>query len=293
MRRFSFASLVAVVALIASPGGASAATTVGQTVDPTSSACSQNLTWLQSESPNNQFVVPFDGVITSWSHLGGTFPPPQMKLKVGRVEAASLTITGESALQTPQAATLNTFPTQITARAGEVIGFYHVGSNFADCAATGQTGYTDVFTQGDILPGATGSPITPEPGGHLDIAAVLESDCDKDGLGDETQDADIKSCGGLDALRCKGQEATHVGTIGKDELRGTSGRDVIVGLAGRDKAFGLAGKDLICGGAGKDTLNGGKGKDKLLGQKGADTLKGGGGNDTCKGGKGRDVEKSC
>jgi len=290
MRRFSLASLVAVVALFASPGGASAATTVGQTVDPTSSACSQNLTWLQSESPNDQFVVPFDGVITSWSHLGGTFPPPQMKLKVGRVDATSLTITGESALQTPQAATLNTFPTQVAARAGEVIGFYHVGSNIADCAATGQPGYTDVFTPGDILPGATGSPITTEPNVHLDIAAVLESDCDKDGLGDETQDPDIKSCG---PLTCKGQKATHVGTTGNDEIRGTRGRDVIAALEGKDKTFGLAGKDLICGGAGKDTLNGGKGKDKLLGQKGADKLKGGGGNDTCKGGAGRDVETSC
>jgi hypothetical protein len=290
MRRFSFASLVTAAALIAVPAGAGAATTVGQTIDPSSSACSQNLTWLQSESPNNQFVVPFDGVITSWSHLGGTFPPPQIKLKVGRVDAASLTITGESAFQTPQAATLNTFPTQISARAGEVIGFYHVGNNFADCAATGQTGYTDVFTPGDILPGATGSPITPEPGGHLDVAAVLEPDCDKDGLGDETQDADIKSCG---PLTCKGQKATHFGTTGNDEIRGTRGPDVIVALAGKDKAFGLAGKDLICGGLGKDTLNGGKGKDRLLGQAGADTLKGAGGNDTCQGGKGRDVEKSC
>ena len=290
MRRFSFASLVAVVALIASPSGASAATTVGQTVDPTSSACSQNLTWLQSVSPNNQFVVPFDGVITSWSHLGGTFPPPQMKLKVGRVGDNSLTITGESAFQSPQAATPNTFATSVPARAGDVIGFYHVGSNFADCAATGQTGYTDVFTQGDILPGATGSPITSEPGGHLDIAAVLESDCDADGRGDESQDPDIASCG---PLTCKGQQATHVGTTGNDEIRGTRGRDVIAALTGKDKTFGLAGKDLVCGGAGRDTLNGGKGKDKLLGQKGADTLKGGGGNDTCKGGQGRDLEKSC
>ena len=293
VRRFSLGPLVVAAILLSVPSGANAATLVGQTVDPSSSACSQNNTWLQSVSPNNQFVVPFDGVITSWSHLGGPFPPPQLKLKVGQVGVIGLTVTGESAFVTPEAAKLNTFPTQVIARAGEVIGFYHVGSNIADCAATGQAGYTDVFANGDILPGATGSPIITEPNTHLDVSALLEPDCDKDGLGDETQDKDLSSPSCPPQLKCKGLALTKVGTNGPDTIIGTAGRDVIAALDGNDKVSGLAGQDVECGGKGKDTLKGGKGKDTLLGQAGKDALRGGGGKDICKGGKSTDTAGSC
>jgi hypothetical protein len=281
-------------ALLTVPSGAGAATQVGQTVDPTTSACSQNFTWLQSVSPSNQFVVPSDGVITSWSHLGGPTPPPQLKLKVGSVGATSLTITGESAVVAPLANQMNTYPTRVPARAGEVIGFYHTGSNLADCAAPGQIGYADAFANGDILPpGGTGTPITTEPG-QLDVSALLEPDCDKDGLGDQTQDSNISSCGaGAKPLSCKGKLLTMVGTPGIDTITGTPQPDVIAALGGNDKVSGLGGSDLICGGGGKDKLKGGAGNDTLLGQGGNDILKGGGGNDLCKGGKGKDTLASC
>jgi Ca2+-binding RTX toxin-like protein len=92
---------------------------------------------------------------------------------------------------------------------------------------------------------------------------------------------------------CKGQQATHVGTAGNDQITGTPARDVIALLGGSDRATGLGGNDLICGGAGRDVLRGGKGEDKLLGQKGKDTLKGGGAKDICKGGKGNDSASKC
>jgi CSLREA domain-containing protein len=95
--------------------------------------------------------------------------------------------------------------------------------------------------------------------------------------------------GGAAAAKCKGKQATLVGTNGANTIRGTGQRDVIAALGGKDKIFGLAGNDLICAGAGKDTVSGGAGNDKLLGQKGNDTLKGGKGKDTLKGGKGTDI----
>jgi CSLREA domain-containing protein len=93
------------------------------------------------------------------------------------------------------------------------------------------------------------------------------------------------------AAKCKGKQATLVGTSGPDTIRGTGRRDVIAALGGKDKISGLAGNDLVCAGAGKDKVNGGKGKDKLLGQKGSDKLKGGKGKDVLKGGPGKDVLK--
>src|SRR5215207_7267007 len=313
------AAILAATALMAAPSGAGAAAQVGQTVDPAGSFCSpNNLTWLQSISPSNgSFVVPFDGVITSWSYQGGAFPPAQLKLKVGRVGATSLTIVGDSAPANPVANQLKTFPTQVTAHDDDVIGFLTTNGQ---CAALGQVGYAAVFANGDIPPPAgTGSPITTETNVHLDLSALLESDCDQDGLGDETQDQDLSSCGpgnppgnppgippatppgtgpgtgpGTQAqATCKGLAATIVGTNGNDVRTGSQGRDVIAGLGGNDTLSGLGGNDVICGGAGKDTLKGGKGKDKLYGQKGKDTLRGGGGKDKCIGGKGNDTASKC
>jgi RTX calcium-binding nonapeptide repeat (4 copies) len=284
--RFSLGSLVAAMALLAASSGASAATRVGQTVDPSSSNCTPEDTFLQSVSPGNQFVVPFDGVITSWSFLGGSIVPSPLKLKVGAVGANSLTIAGESAFESPAANQLNTFSSRVPARARNVIGFFFPSpADLAQCAAKSRPGYQGVVAIGDIPPGGTGSPITDDPG-QLDVSAILEPDCDKDGLGDESQENDLSTC-----PTCKGKTATIVGDRGNDVLSGASGRDVIVGLGGKDKLSGLAGNDVICGGPGKDTLKGGKGKDTLLGQKGRDILKGGPGKDKLNGGPGRDKQK--
>jgi hypothetical protein len=303
MKRVRLALGFAAAILVTVPSGASAATQVGQTVDPSSSFCSPNgLTWLQSESPaNGSFVVPSDGVITSWSYLATTFPPAQLKLKLGHVGAGTLTIVAESGPGTPVAGQLNTFPSQVTAHAGEIIGFNQ--STSGRCAAAGQVGYTAAFAFTDIPPGAPPAPTTTEPGTHLDLSALLETDCDKDGFGDETQDTNLSSCApgttpkGTSSVTCKGRSATIVGTAGNDVRVASRGPDVIAGLGGNDTLSGLGGDDVICGGPGKDKLKGGSGKDTLLGQAGADTLKGGGAKDVCKGGKGNDsgtceVEKS-
>jgi hypothetical protein len=82
-----------------------------------------------------------------------------------------------------------------------------------------------------------------------------------------------------DVLRCRGEEATIIGTNGRDKLKGTAGIDVIVGLSGRDSISGLEGDDVICGNKGKDKLRGGNGDDFVSGQTGPDRVKGGNGDD--------------
>ncbi len=88
--------------------------------------------------------------------------------------------------------------------------------------------------------------------------------------------------------KCRGREATIVGTGRRDRLSGTAAADVIVGLGGDDTISGLGMKDTICGGPGNDKLKGGPGRDTLLGGPGSDTLLGGPGRDTLLGGPGRD-----
>jgi hypothetical protein len=105
----------------------------------------------------------------------------------------------------------------------------------------------------------------------------------------------------MEARRCKGKVATHLGTNGNDVLVGTPEDDVVVGLGGKDRIKTGNGNDTICAGSGSDRVRAGNsakggfdlvlgegGKDKLFGQGGRDRLRGGGGKDLIKAGSGRD-----
>jgi hypothetical protein len=288
--------LIAMVAttLIAVPSGAGAATTIGQTVSPGN--CTAGPTRLQTTSPGNLYAAPSGGVITSWSFQAGA-AVPTLKFKVGRPAGGNLyTIIGESALTTPAANVLNTFPIRLSVQAGDLIGFYVDVAG--QCGIVGIPGYVHSATDGDIVPPnqATFNSL-PAQMVQLDVSAQLEPDCDNDGFGDETQDQNLSTCAATGPApggqTCQGKPATIVGTSGSDVRTGSRGRDVIVGLGGNDSLSGIAGNDLICGGAGKDNLSGGKGKDKLYGQKGKDKLRGKAGRDLCVGGPGNDTAKKC
>ena len=268
-RRLSLASLVAAVLAVGAPTGAGAATTVGDTFPPPENGawCGSNFTRLQSVSPGDQYEIPFDGVITSWSFEGNATtdaPIPQLKFKVGRPSGnGAFTIVGESALETPTQG-LNTFPAQIPVQAGDVLGNYTATSGECSVALPG---FDVAYEEADVPPGGTVN--EQELDSKLDIAAQLET------------------------KKCKGKAPTMAGTTGKDTLLGTPGKDVIVGLEGKDTIKGFGGKDRLCGHKGKDTLKGGGANDFLKGAKGRDRLKGGSGEDTCVGGKSEDTAAKC
>jgi RTX calcium-binding nonapeptide repeat (4 copies) len=302
LAKASSAIFLAATTLMAVPSGAGAATTIGETFAPTADlGCGANFTRLQVASVGDQYVVPTDGVITQWNFQAPAPPTPlsPMALKVARPAGGiSYQVIGESTpLVTPVATILNSYLTQIPVKAGDIIGDYT--QNATQCLRP-QTGYTDRFVVGDVKPPTQTDFTELRENFQLDLSAVLEPDCDNDGLGDQTQDNDISSCStpptpaptppGQAPVTCKGLPATIVGTNGSDVRTGSLGKDVIAGLGGNDTLSGIAGNDVICGGGGKDLLKGGKGNDKLYGQKGKDTLKGGPGNDTLKGGAGKDKQ---
>jgi hypothetical protein len=284
-KRIPLALVVAAAGLMVAPGGAGAATAIGDTFAP-GSGCLGMQTRVQSTSPGEQYSAKSDGVITRWSFEAGA-TPPQLRFKVARSAGGdNFTVIGESPLVTPAAGTLNSFLTRIPVRTGDMIGFYN--ATVGNCE-TVQTGYTfHAFLNVDVPPGSTET-FSANPGEKLDVSALLEPDCDKDGLGDETQDKDLSSCG-----TCKGQRLTIVGTSGEDAIVGTVGPDVIGALGANDKVRGLGGSDVICGGPGKDRLKGGPGRDRLYGQGGKDKLIGGkGSKDKCVGGKASDMASGC
>jgi hypothetical protein len=97
----------------------------------------------------------------------------------------------------------------------------------------------------------------------------------------------------MEAQRCRGEPATHLGTNGKDKIRGTPEDDVVVALGGKDNVKTRGGNDLVCAGGGRDRVKGKGGNDRLYGQPGSDRLNGGAGQDRCVGGPGRDRVRRC
>jgi hypothetical protein len=174
---------------LAGTAPAGAAVQIGETFAPTG-GCATDATGLQSGSPNQQYAAPSAGVITSWSHRAPASPAP-LKLKIGRPGGGDVfTIVGESGFETPAPNSLNTFGTQIPVQAGDVIGLYFAPGAMTVACHRPAGGYANHYLPGDQPPGTTASFI-PESGTQFDLSAVLEPDCDSDGLGDETQDPSL------------------------------------------------------------------------------------------------------
>ena len=310
MRRFSLVSVVA-AALVASAAWAAkpshAAVTLGSDLvtTPANLAIScfpagstRGCLFVNDVVPGRALVSPFDGVIVRWRVRVGDLTAAQMiRIRVvRRFDPDQFTLISSGALEPiPSGAGTYTFSAQLPLLAGDQVAG-ESGYNTAIAWWANVGGASDLrYSPSPADGGTTGTP-SPGMNREINLNADVEPDCDRDGLGDETQDTNISSCSPPPAAApptCKGKPATIVGTDGVDKLSGSPAADVIAALGGNDKASGLGDNDVICGGPGKDTLKGGKGLDTLLGQKGNDKLKGGGGADLCKGGKGKDTASKC
>ena len=192
MSRGICGAVAAVAIMLVGATSANAATQVGETFLP--SNCAANSTRLQSTSPSGQYAAPSAGVITSWSYQADG-APPQLKFKVGRRSGGDdFTMIGESVLVTPAPGVLNSYPVQIPVQAGDIIGLYTATPG--GCVRNA-TGYGYHRLGGDVMPPTTATFIE-SVDQQLDVSAILEPDCDGDGFGDETQDAELplsEACG--------------------------------------------------------------------------------------------------
>jgi Ca2+-binding RTX toxin-like protein len=311
MRRFSLAVVMGAAALTASASPAAGAVTIGQVpaATPPAACSTQRDTTQPTVTSGNAYVVPNTGgivswTVTSWSTFASADMGQSFTMKLFRqVAGMTYTVVGHDGPHDLTPSALNTFPANVAAKPGDVLGL-NSGSNPADDACNFTVPMDTALTRsGDLADGESGDFGTTTPFWRVNITAVVEPDCDNDRLGDESQDKDVSSCSpAAGGATCKGNRVTIIGTPGNDVRSGTPGRDVMAGQGGNDRLSGLAGKDLICGGAGKDKLKGGpgndflsgqKGNDKLVGQKGKDKLSGKKGKDVCVGGAGTDKAKGC
>jgi hypothetical protein len=178
-------------ALVAPAASAEAGTQFGETFTTSLTGCTGK-TVLQSGSTGPSYAVPFDGVVTSWSHQANAMPA-QLKLKVGRrAGPSSFTIVGESELEAVVPGQLNTFSdVDIPVRAGDVLGMYMASGDSCGRQPPGDWAYEIALA--DVPPGAT-TTFTSSTTVQLNIAAVVEPDCDSDGIGDESHDSDLGPC---------------------------------------------------------------------------------------------------
>lgn len=179
---------------LVSPGGASAAATVGQTGGNPFPCGGLPVTVFQRQLASGpSYSVPSSGVITAWRHEApASSAQSAVRLKVFRlVSGSTYEVVGESAPETA-AAGLNSFATRIPVNAGDVIALTALTGNptcgFAtgnggDHAGGGGGGDAPPRTRVDLAAGTDVQQV------RVDVAALVEPDADADGRGDETQDA--------------------------------------------------------------------------------------------------------
>ena len=181
----------AAAAALVTPSGASAAQTIGQ-ANP-GSGCTGGEAYTQGPALASTYMASAPGVITSWSSFANATSNSQLELLVLRANPAGSTHFIATRKDTPrvltQAAALNTFSgVHIPIAAGEQLGLF-LPAGGANCFWNAPPDDGLFFTGGEpplnVDSDFTGS----NPNRRLNASAVVEPDADRDGFGDETQDA--------------------------------------------------------------------------------------------------------
>ncbi len=192
----AFAVLTLSVAL-ASP--AEAGIRLGQTFLPNFATCGgvpASETFTSASAHGLTHRAPHDGVLTSWSHRTISGADSTLTVRVFREAAAAdqfLVVGDGGALQVvPGDGGVHTYATRIPVRAGDYVGYLATGG--ACVSTNGLPGDRLRARSGTATPvGGTATYVENAGGFLIDISAVLEPDVDRDGYGDETQDACLTS----------------------------------------------------------------------------------------------------
>jgi hypothetical protein len=124
VRRAPLAIGLAALALTASPAAAVGSVTIGQLAPGTIVSCSKNFDFLQDSSPDNAYVMPAAGVITSWAHRSQAGAGQKVSLKIFRKigDPTRYQLVGHDGPHPVVAGTDTTFPASIAVNAGDVLG---------------------------------------------------------------------------------------------------------------------------------------------------------------------------
>ncbi len=184
------AGLAVGVALLL-PASAQAAQTIGQAAD--GSGCTGGESYTQGPLLASTYSPTAPGVITSWSSFAAATPGTQLVLLVLKPNPAGSThfiaTQKDQARVLTQANTLNTFSgLHLPIAAGEQLGLF-LPSGGADCFFDAPPDDGLFFTGGDPPLNTDVNFTGSNTDRRMNASAVVEPDADRDGFGDETQDA--------------------------------------------------------------------------------------------------------
>lgn len=176
---------------------ASAAEQLGTATFP--GACNQGTTWVQGDSVTGaDYRANAPGVVTSWSTAAGTLLNTY-QFMVLRPDGGTTAPFGYTPMQKDSLRTLttmnavNTFSgLHIPINTGETIGFFVPAPqpmNNGTCASVAPPGNSIQSFPGDPPFGVSSAFNAPQNNLRMNLAATVEPDADRDGFGDETQDA--------------------------------------------------------------------------------------------------------
>ena len=218
LTRIALTGVLAALSLAAIASSASASITIGQLApSPPSSETSADTDRAQpSVTAGNSYVVPaIAGVttwaLTSWSHNAAADVGQELTMKVFRKVADPLTykVVAHDGPRPLTPSIVNTFPTSLSVKAGDVL-----GNNSKSPVDNGSyfpvPGESPISFSPGLADGQTETFAVEAVDARLNISAVLEPDCDQDGLGDETQDTNLSACAAPAAKKkCKKHKKKH------------------------------------------------------------------------------------
>jgi hypothetical protein len=182
LSRTLIAAAAASAALATAPAVLAHTTTAGSTTgDPTTNVCLVDFdcTYINFAHGKPTDVVRHTGTITRWSINVGIYGnPEQVTLRVLRpVHGGAFRAIGASAPATIGADGVNTFPTHIKVRKGDVLALENTTSSLL-MAQTG-TGtciryFDGIAPNGLLAPGATGKPDRVAPMVHVPVSATVK-----------------------------------------------------------------------------------------------------------------------
>jgi hypothetical protein len=191
MRPIRAALLPGIACAIALPAPALAATTIGDTSIAPTEQCADPQSFFQDSSTGPSYAVPAGGgVITSWAFRTGPHAPFAAKLKMWRrtSDPNRFTVIGGDDFHFLPPNATTSFGVRVPVRAGDLLGAAIAAGSFPECSYTAGSGDVERYAPDDTPPGTTVT-AGPQSGLRFAISAKVEPDADRDGFGDETQDA--------------------------------------------------------------------------------------------------------
>ena len=175
MKRLGLVASVASLSLLAIASPAAATVTVGQIDSGTPTSCSNSFEFVQRSTPDNSYVMPATGVITSWTHRSqsGLGQMPTLKIYRKVAEPARYQVVGHDSQPISQNTT-KTFPASIPVKAGDLLGLTGAGGAVnIGCLIFGSSGNGEYgYFMGNLGDGASNDFLT--GGGRLNVSATLQ-----------------------------------------------------------------------------------------------------------------------